>query len=303
MAIIGHRHRAARIAALVFAACLPAAAGAETQLSDAALRGEHVFQAAAGCSCHTDLPNDGPPLAGGRALDTPFGTFYSPNITPHPGTGLGNWDQADFVRAMTTGTGPQGVHYYPAFPYTSYTRMTRQDLSDLWAYLATREPVERRNREHDLAWPFSWRYLLSWWQWWYLDDPGPAADAVTDPARSEQWNRGAYLVNGPSHCGECHTPRGWFGGLDHSMALAGTAQGPEGELVPNITPDPETGIGNWTQADLAWLLQTGLLPDGDSVQGAMAEAIDQGYSALPAADRNAIAAYLLARPPIHNPLQ
>lgn len=293
------RHRGACVVAVPilfgFAVWL-AASGARADELDAAARGEYVFRAAAGCSCHTDFPNDGPALAGGRAIDTPFGTFYSPNITPDPETGIGDWSEDDFVRAMTEGVSPSGERYYPVFPYTSYARMTREDLSDLWAYLSAREPVVRRNRAHDIWWTLSWRYLLSWWQWLYLYDKEPASD----PSRSEQWYRGAYLVNGPSHCGECHTPRDWLGGRDDAMALAGTADGPEGELAPNITPDPETGIGKWHAADLTWLLQTGLLPDGDGVQGTMAEAIDEGYSHLTAEDREAIAEYILALPPIRH---
>lgn len=289
------------IAALLLGcgAWLPTASGAQEGAPDAVARGEYVFRAAAGCSCHTDVPDDGPRLAGGRGIETPFGTFYSPNITPDPETGIGNWSEADFVRAMTEGLSPSGEHYYPVFPYTSYARMTTQDLRDLWAYLSAQEPVERRNRAHDVWWPFSFRTLLWAWKWWYLDDTGPPSD----PSRSEQWNRGAYLVTGPSHCGECHTPRGWLGGPDESMALAGTADGPEGELAPNITPDADTGIGRWHPADLAWLLQTGLLPDGDSVQGAMAEAIDHGYTDLTADDREAISEYIMALPPISHEVE
>jgi len=286
-------------ALLLCGAWIPAVAGAQEETSAAAERGEYVFRAAAGCSCHTDVPNDGPALAGGRAIETPYGTFYSPNITPDPETGIGDWSEVDFVRAMTEGVGPGGEHYFPVFPYTSYTRMSRRDLVDLWAYLSSVEPVARRNREHDLWWPFSWRYLMSWWKWLYLPENGP----VSDPGRSEQWNRGAYLVNGPSHCGECHTPRDWLGGLETDMAFAGTAEGPEGDLAPNITPDPETGIGRWRPADITWLLQMGLLPDGDSVQGAMAEAIDHGYTDLTPEDRQAIAEYILSLPPIEHQVE
>jgi len=296
------RHLARRVAAPLLSAAgvlMSTASGAQDGAPDAAARGEYVFRAAAGCSCHTDIPSDGPALAGGRAIETPFGTFYSPNITPDPQTGIGDWSEADFVRAMTEGLSPAGEHYYPVFPYTSYARMSRQDLGDLWAYLQSREPVERRNREHDVWWPVGWRYLLSWWKWLYLYETEP----VSDPSRSESWNRGAYLVNGPSHCGECHTPRDWFGGRDPDMALAGTAAGPEGELAPNITPDPETGIGDWRPEDLAWLLRTGLLPDGDSVQGPMAEAIDHGYTDLDNGDLRAIAEYIMALPPIEHEVQ
>lgn len=289
--------RARLVTARALVACfawLATAAGAQTGPPDAVARGEYVFRAAAGCSCHTDVPNDGPALAGGRAIETPFGVFYSPNITPDPETGIGGWSEDDFLRAMTEGVSPSGQHYFPVFPYTSYARMTDADLEDLWAYLSAQQPVERANREHDVWWPVSWRPMLYFWKWWYLEPD----TAIADASRSEQWNRGAYLVNGAAHCGECHTPRTWLGGPDTAMALAGTAEGPEGELAPNITPDPETGIGRWHPADLTWLLETGLLPDGDSVQDSMAEAIDQGYRFLTAEDRQAIAEYILSLPPV-----
>lgn len=281
---------------LLCAAAWLAPAVGLTAGSPAAARGEYVFRAAAGCSCHTDVPNDGPRLAGGRAIETAFGTFYSPNITPDPETGLGRWTEEDFVRAMTDGLSPGGEHYYPVFPYTSFTHMSARDLRDLWAYLSAQPAVERRNREHDLWWPFSWRPLLYLWKWLYFDQEDPPAD----PSRPAQWQRGAYLVNGPAHCGECHTPRGWLGGPDTAMTLAGSAQGAEGDPAPNITPDTDTGIGRWRPADLTWLLQTGLLPDGDSVQGAMAEAIDQGYQFLSAEDRQAIAEYILSLSPVEH---
>jgi mono/diheme cytochrome c family protein len=293
------RHVAGRLIAAVVLLCAgaraaPAQAGPGTP--DAVERGEYVFHTAGGCSCHTDADNDGPRLAGGRAIDTAFGTFYSPNITPDPDTGIGGWNEENFVRALTLGIGPGGVHYYPAFPYTSFTRMSSRDLSDLWAYLSAQQPIKRADRPHDLWWPFSWRPLLTAWQWMFFRTGAVPAD----PSRSKQWNRGRYLVNGPAHCGECHTPRGWLGAADTSMTLAGTSDGPDGDLVPNITPDTETGIGRWQPADVAWLLQTGLLPDGDSVQGAMAEAIDGGYRYLSGEDRQAIAEYILSLPPIRH---
>ena len=164
---------------------------------------------------------------------------------------------------------------------------------------SAQEPVAQRNRDHEIWWPLRWRRLLSVWKWLYLDAAGP----VADPSRSEQWNRGAYLVNGPAHCGECHTPRDMLGGPDTDMRLAGTAEGPAGEVIPNITADPETGIGNWRTADLTWLLQTGLLPDGDSVQGSMAEAIDNGYANLKPEDLEAIAEYIFSVPPVRNAVE
>ncbi len=257
-------------------------------------RGARVF-AAAGCeSCHT--PPDGPALAGGRALETPFGTFYAPNITPDPDHGIGDWKPEDLIRALRAGVAPDGGHYFPSFPYTAYTGMTESDIRDLYAYLRTVEPVAEPDRPHDLAFPFSWRFAVAGWKWLNFE-PGPFEP---DPARSAQWNRGAYLVEVLGHCGECHTPRGPLGGLDRSMHLAGSATGAEGKPAPNITPAPETGLGGWTEDDMLWLFQMGLLPDGDVVGGPMGEVVEHSTSKLPAEDREAMAEYLLSVPPIEH---
>jgi len=262
-------------------------------------RGEAVLRAAGGCTCHTNYPGEGdaaPRLAGGRALATPFGTFYSTNITPHDETGIGGWSDADFVRAMTEGRAPDGSHYFPVFPYPSFASMTRQDLIDLKAHLFSLPPVARENREPDALPPFRLRAAVAGWK---LLNFRPEAFAP-DPTQSDAWNRGAYLVNGPAHCGECHTPRTLTGGLDRSRWLAGSTEGPEGELAPNITPDRRTGVGRWSAVDLAWYLETGIKPDGDDTQGLMAEVIEHGYARLPKSDRQAIAAYLLSLPAIEN---
>jgi mono/diheme cytochrome c family protein len=280
-------------AGLVVTAAWPRAHGADLAAVE---RGRYVFRAAGGCGCHTDLEHGGPPLAGGRPIPSPFGTFYGTNITPDPATGIGEWSERDFVRAMRQGEAPNGSSYFPVFPYGSFTRMTDRDLVDLWAYLRAQPPARKANRRHEVRRPFGWRFLVPVWKWLNF---APGAFRP-DAARSEQWNRGAYLVNGPGHCGECHTPRGWLGGLTSDMALAGSDEGPEGELAPNITPDRETGIGEWRPQDVVWLLQTGLAPDGDSVQGLMAEAIEHGYKELAAADLESIAAYLGSVPPIRH---
>jgi len=259
-------------------------------------RGQYVFRAAGGCGCHTDFEHGGAPLAGGRPIRSPFGTFYGTNITPDPETGIGRWSEGDFVRAMRQGEAPNGSDYFPVFPYGSFTRMNDRDLADLWAYLRTQAPVRKANRPHEIRPPFGWRFLLPAWKRLNFV-PGAFRP---DPARSEQWNRGAYLVNGAGHCGECHTPRGWLGGLKSDMALAGSDQGPDGELTPNITPDRETGIGEWRVQDVVWMLQTGLAPDGDSVQGLMAEAIEHGYKSLATEDLESIAVYLGSLPPIRH---
>jgi mono/diheme cytochrome c family protein len=259
-------------------------------------RGQRVFREAGGCGCHTDFAHGGAPLSGGRAIKTPFGTFYGTNITPDPETGIGGWDEKDFVRAMTRGEAPDGTSYFPVFPYTSFTRMSEPDLADLWAYLSAQPPVRRTNRPHSLRPPFGWRFLLPIWKRLYFE-PG---EFRPDPGRSPRWNRGAYLANGAGHCAECHTPRGWLGGPRSDMAFAGSADGPEGELAPNITPDPTTGIGKWQIEDVVWLLQTGLKPDGDSVQGLMAEEIDHGYKDLASEDLESIAIYLRDLPPVRH---
>jgi mono/diheme cytochrome c family protein len=259
-------------------------------------RGKAVFQAAGGCSCHTDDKHSGAFLAGGRPIKTPFGTIYSTNITPAPKTGIGTWSEADFRRAMTQGVGPDGRHYFPVFPYTSFTRMTEQDVQDLKAYLFSVPPVEQANKPPALRFPFGWRAGLAVWRWLNFH-PGtfqPRSD------QSAEWNRGAYLASALGHCAECHTPRNWLGGLKTTMAYAGSADGPEGELAPNITPDEATGIGTWSVVDIVWFLQTGFKPDGDDAQGLMSVIIDNGSKHLPEADLRAIAVYLRSLPPIHN---
>ena len=259
-------------------------------------RGAYLF-AVAGCTgCHTDVKGKGRKLAGGRALKTPFGTFYGPNITPDPDHGIGKWSDADFIRALREGIAPDGSHYFPVFPYTSFSGMTDSDLLALKAYIFTLAPVARPNLPHAVAFPFGWQLLQFFWKILYFE-PGPHRP---DPARPPEWNRGAYLVRAVSHCGECHTARGRLGGLRHNMALAGTEDGPEGEAVPNITPDRATGIGEWSAEEIADFLETGQLPDGDFVGSLMAEVIDGGLDRLTARDRAAVVAYLRALGPVSN---
>ena len=289
------------IFALLLAWLVAPVAGAEGDLT-AAQRGQRVFESAGGCSCHTNYPEEGadaPWLAGGRALSTPFGVYYSSNITPDPTTGLGGFSQDDFLRAMQEGLSPEGHNYFPIFPYTAFTKMSDSDLRDLFAFLKTVPPIERSNQAPEAPAPFSWRWTITAWKWLNFK-PGRQ---VPDPTQSAAWNRGAYLVNGPGHCGECHTPRTLTGGLDRGLWLAGSAEGPEGELAPNITPDDATGIGDWSITDLVWYLETGFKPDGDDTQGLMSELIEHGFSDLSRADREAIAQYLKSVPAIHNRVQ
>jgi len=275
-------------------ACWAASAAADQAQIE---RGAYLFVAADCGPCHTNVEAKGPLLAGGRPLATPFGTFYSPNITPDPDTGIGRWTDADFIGALRHGVSPAGDHYFPAFPYPSFTGMTDQDILDLKAYLFSLPPVAQPNREHEIDVPYGWRFSV--WFWKQLNfTEGPFAP---DPAQNAEWNRGAYLVEALGHCGECHTPRGWLGGVDTAAAYSGNTEGPDGEKVPNITPDPETGIGTWSPADIVRVLRTGQLPDGDFVGSIMGEVVDASTSKLTDADRQAIATYLATVPPVANP--
>ncbi|MEX2644168.1 MAG: c-type cytochrome [Acetobacterales bacterium] len=276
--------RAAMLLA-AFAVALPALA--QPADGDAVARGEYVFHAAGCESCHTDRKGGGASLAGGRALETPFGTFYAPNITPHPEYGIGRWTVEDLIAALHRGVSPGGAHFFPAFPYPSYTQMSEADIRDLWAWLQTVEPADTPNRAHDVPPPFGWRFLAGGWKWMFFE-PGRFEP---DPGKSAQWNRGAYLVRALAHCGECHTPRNFLGGRKDDYHLAGNPHGAGNEPVPNITPH-DSGIAGWSEDDIATYLDFGMTPDGDFAGGAMAEVIEHGTGNLSDDDRAAIAAYL-----------
>ncbi len=258
-------------------------------------KGELLFWAGGCASCHAAPGSKGDDrlkLAGGEPIVSPFGTFHAPNISPDKVHGIGNWSTLDFVNAMKRGLGPDGEQLYPAFPYTSYQRMPVADLVDLKAYLDTLPADATPNKAHELPFPFSIRRGVGLWKLLYLD----GETFTPDPAKSDEINRGAYLVQGPGHCNECHTPRNAIGGLDRSRALAG-APDPSGKgTIPNITPGSST-MGNWTADDIANFLETGMTPDFDSVGGTMVE-VQENMAKLPASDRAAIAAYLKDLPPI-----
>lgn len=278
------------VALLVLAAGLPAARADEAQLK----RGEILFKAADCGSCHTDVKHNGKPLAGGRALATPFGTFISPNITPQPGDGIGDWSEAQFHDAMRRGVDDGGHYLYPVFPFDAFTGMSDADIADLYAYLRAQPPVAGPYYPHQLKFPFNHRILMFFWRLLYFRE-GPLAPL---PGRSAEWNRGRYLAEAVGHCQECHTPRNFFGALEKSRAYSGNSQGIDGIKAPNISSDAETGIGKWSADDIAALLKTGQTPDMDFVGSAMAEVV-KGTAALSDADRHAIAAYIKTIPPIH----
>jgi mono/diheme cytochrome c family protein len=256
--------------------------------------GKVMFYAGGCASCHASTGQQDPTrLGGGAPLESPFGTFYPPNISSDPHDGIGRWSEADFVTALWKGTSPDGQHYYPAFPYTSYQRIALDDARDLFAYIKTLPAVAGKAPPHQVPFPFSWRRLLGGWKFLFLD----GQPFRPDPTKSAQWNRGAYLVNGPGHCAECHSPRNVLGGIESGKRFSG---GPniEGKgWVPNIT---QKGIADYSENDIAYLLETGQMPDGDSVGGPM-RAVIRNTSQLPAADREAMAVYLKSLPPLEGP--
>jgi mono/diheme cytochrome c family protein len=256
--------------------------------------GKVMFYAGGCASCHASTgQRDATRLGGGLALESRFGTFYAPNISPDRDDGIGRWNEADFITALWKGTSPQGQHYYPAFPYTSYQRIALDDARDLFAYLRTLPAVAGKAPPHQVPFPLNWRRLLGGWKFLFLD----GQPFRPDPSKSAQWNRGAYLVNGPGHCAECHSPRNLLGGIEAGMRFAG---GPDIEgkgWVPNIT---QKGLADYSEKDIAYLLETGQTPDGDSVGGAMT-AVIRNTSQLPAADREAMAVYLKSLAPVDGP--
>jgi mono/diheme cytochrome c family protein len=256
--------------------------------------GKEMFFAGGCTSCHaTPGQDDKTRLGGGLGLKSPFGTFYVPNISPDPNDGIGKWSEADLVTAMTKGTSTDGRHYFPAFPYTSYQRMRTEDVRDLFAYLKTLPAVQGRVRDHDVPFPFNMRRTLGGWKFLFLDGKPFAPDA----SKSAEWNRGAYLVNGPGHCAECHSPRNALGGIIAAQRFAG-GPNPEGEgWVPNIT---QAGLKDYSEKDIEYLLETGNTPEGDSVGGAMTPVI-RNTSQLTPQDRRAISVYIKSLPPVEGP--
>jgi mono/diheme cytochrome c family protein len=253
--------------------------------------GERIFYAAGCASCHAAPDAQGEDklaLGGGRELKTDFGTFRVPNISPDPETGIGGWSAIDFVNAVTRGVSPGGSHYYPAFPYSSYLRMTVEDALDLKAFIDTLPPVSNEVPPHDLKFPFNIRRAVGVWKFLYLSaDPILAIDGSSDILK-----RGQYLVEGLGHCGECHTPRDVMGGLKPAEWLAG-APNPDGEgKIPNITPEGLT----WSEDEIADTLKTGFTPEFDTLGGNMA-LVQWSLSHLPDDDLRAVAAYLKAVPP------
>jgi mono/diheme cytochrome c family protein len=264
--------------------------------------GETMFNIGGCSSCHA-VPNDNPEkvdrtrLGGGLALKSPFGVFYAPNVSSDARDGIGNWSEANFVTALWKGTSDHGTNLYPAFPYTSYRYMQLDDVRDLFAYLKTLPPVPGRSRRHELSFPFNERRLLGIWKLLFLGE----GSFVPDPSKSAQYNRGAYLVNGPGHCAECHSPRNVLGGIIESQRFAGGPSPDGSDWVPNITPvGLQRDDEKWSEKDIASFLDGGMMPSGDFAGGAMADVI-RSTSLLSPEDRAAIASYVAALPPRQGP--
>jgi mono/diheme cytochrome c family protein len=247
--------------------------------------------AAADCAgCHTDGKAHGAPLAGGPAMETAFGVFYAPNITPDKVNGVGAWSAQDFRQAMRKGKGRHGEYLYPVFPYASFSGMSDQDIADLWAHLKTVTPVARPSHPHQVKFPFNIRALLMGWRMLYFRE-GPLEPVA---GKSAEWNRGRYLVEAVAHCQECHTPRNALGGMDRKSAFAGNPDGPDGQKAPNITSDPK-GIGHWSASELDDMLVDGVKPNGDYLAGGMPLVV-AGTSKLSNEDRQAMIVYLKSIP-------
>ena len=254
-------------------------------------RGEAVFVAGGCASCHSAEGATGEArleLIGGRAFASPFGTFYAPNISSDPETGIGGWTALDLVTAMKHGTSPDTQHYYPSFPYGSYTHATVEDIVSLHGYLMSLPAEKWKNRAHNLKFPFNIRFSIGGWKLLFLNDDWVLADVSTP-----ELERGRYLVEALGHCAECHTPRNALGGMDRSRWLAG-APNPTGTgTIPNITPAKL----DWSEGELMAYFTTGFTPDFDVVGGHMTEVVEN-LKQLPEPDLRAIIAYLKAVPAV-----
>lgn len=269
------------------------AEGATAPLPDLVARGKYIFGAAGGCGCHTEPK--GILNAGGRKYDGPFGTVYSSNITPDRQTGIGAWTDEQIITAIRLGRRPNGERLIPVHPYTVFNGMAAEDLRALVAYLRTVPPVNRPNQPKKITVPLFESVFLPAWLVAFAPKETPPAIAPTSGLA-----RGEYLVRAVGHCGECHTPRALTMATDNSRFLAGDPKGPDGDPVPNITPDKDTGL-KWPGEQIADFLSSGNKPDGDMAAGLMGEVIQgtsAGYKDLTKEDRLAIARYLKTIPPV-----
>lgn len=260
-----------------------AMAATDEQAFEQIARGRYLAHLADCSACHT--MQGGKPYAGGRPIATPFGTLLAPNLTPDRKTGIGGWSDDAFVSAVRDGIDDGGNHLYPAMPYPFYTKMSRADVLAIRAFLATLEPVRNKVHANQLPFPFSIRAAMAAWNWLYFT-PGEFKPVAGKP---EQWNRGAYLVEGPGHCGACHTPKNFLGADETSHTLQGGVL--QGWFSPDVTGDKRRGVGGWTDEDIVAFLQSGH-NRFSAATGPMSEVIKDSTSKLSEADLKAIATYL-----------
>lgn len=258
--------------------------------TDVINRGEYLARVGDCVACHTEV--NGAQFAGGRPMPTPFGNLYAPNITPDDETGIGSWTADDFYRMMHTGVSKDGTLLYPAMPFANYTRVTRADSDAIYAYLMSVPPVARENRPHELRFPFNKRELLLGWRTLYFRE----GEFVPDPEQSDEWNRGAYLVEGLGHCSMCHTAVNALGGSSEERAFEGGMIPNQNWYAPSLTSNREAGVGNWPLQDIADLIQVGASKRG-AVYGPMAEVVYNSLQYLTDEDARAMAVYLKSLPP------
>lgn len=260
----------------------------DLELTADVARGNYVMRLGGCIACHTDIKNDGAKLAGGAPLKTPFGDFVPPNITSDPAAGIGDWRLAEFSRAMSVGEGPNGKHYYPAFPYDNYTLMSDQDIVDLYAAMMATDPVAEKAPDHNVGFPFNIRLAMLGWKNLFFTPKR----FEPNPDKSEQWNRGAYLANGPAHCGACHTPRNMLGASDVKQLFKGARGGTGGAFVPPIDAESLKAEG-WDEATLIDALTGGFTPEFDTLGGTMGEMVNESLLHWTDEDMKALATYLL----------
>lgn len=270
-------------------------------------RGRYLFNLSSCNTCHTEDPNR--PLGGGKPLVTPYGIFYAPNISSDAKTGIGEWTNKQFLRAMRKGIGPKGQRYFPSFPYTNYSKMTDEDILSIQAYIMSMPAVEEPNKPHELDFPYDQRWLLSVWRELnfnpvdtynlenYKTAQGPY-QTITE--KDLLWNRGAYLVEGPLHCTQCHTPRGPLGGLLEEKWFSGSDVNGGNTPAPNLTPELTTGLGQWSRDTWMRFLNEGITPRGEKVSGEMWHVIKDATSVMTTHDKYAVIEYMMSLTPIKN---
>jgi mono/diheme cytochrome c family protein len=270
----------------------PTGVPAELAAADARTRGEYITRMADCEACHTE--KGGEPFAGGRAFILPFGTIYTPNITPDAETGIGQWTDAQFLKAVHQGVSADGKRLYAAFPFASYTMLTDADVIAIKAYLFSRAPIRRLKQPNTFIFPFNQRWLMGFWSAFFNRDER----FRPIPEQSPEWNRGAYLAEAAGHCGECHTPRNLLQSMNQREKFAGGTA--EGWSAYNITSDPISGVGSWSAEELAVYLASGHAHGRGTASGPMREAVDLSLSTLTSSDLGAIVTYLRSVKPIRS---